>query len=371
VEGGGAVNSELVRILRAMAERGASDLHLRPGEAYMRVAGRMMPVDGTPPDPEAVVETMPARIRKAYEEGGDVDWPISVDGVGFFRCHAYRNAGGHTFAIRRLPTRIPTIDELGLPAVLHKWAQAPMGLGLVCGITGSGKSTTLAAVLDEINRTRAVHILTIEDPIEYRFLPKRGLISQRQVGLHVSSFAEALRSAMREDPDVIMVGEMRDAESVEAALSLAASGHLLFTTLHVGTVADIPHRIIDLFPPQRQEGIRSQLAQVFLGAVVQRLIPRVGGEYETDPFKQRVAATEVLVGTNAVKQLIRSGETHKLLAQIELERQEGMWTMDESIADLVRRGLIGEQDAFLACNSQEALKRALSRQVGTVGPIVL
>lgn len=350
-------------LMRVMVERGASDLHAASGRVpVLRVAGRMVPLEVNPLQESAITSAIPAVLRERFSEGVDVDWSEALDG-GFFRLHAYRTSEGPAVAVRRVPDRIPTIDELGLPPILHKWVQLPMGLVLVCGITGSGKSTALAAMLDEINRTRAVHILTIEDPIEYRYRPQLALISQRQVGLHVASFAEALRSAMREDPDVILVGEIRDAQTAEAAMLLAESGHLLFSTLHVGTVTDIPYRLADLFPEGRRDAALAQLAQVFRGAMVLRLLPRKDGYDETDPFRQRVAATEVMVGTPAVRSLIRSGEVHKLRAQMELEREEGMHSLDESIAGLLNLGLVDEEDAMLACHNPEELKKHMRRGV--------
>jgi len=352
---------EIEALLREMVERGASDLHAVAGKVpYLRVAGRLVAVDAPPVRPDAIVEVIPDGLRRRFDRGEDVDWSLALDG-GFFRLHAYRSSGGPALAARRVPGRIPTIEELGLPPILHRWAQLSMGLVLVCGVTGSGKSTALASMLDEINRTRAVHILTVEDPIEYRYTPALSLVSQRQVGLHVPSFAAALRSAMREDPDVILVGEIRDAETAEAAMLLAESGHLLFSTLHVGSVSDIPYRMADLFPPERRGSALAQLAQVFQGGMVLRLLPRVGGEGETDPFRQRVAAAEVLVGTPAVKALIRSGEVHKLKAQMELEREAGMRSLDEALAELVSLGLVAEEEALLACHSPDELKKHIRK----------
>jgi len=352
---------KVLDLMRLMVERGASDLHVSPGAgAALRIAGRIRPVDSDPPDPAEIPQLVPDGLRGRFDAGQDVDWSVPLDGV-WFRVHAYRTADGPALAVRRIPDRIPAIDELGLPPVLHRWARLPMGLVLVCGTAGSGKSTALAAVLDEINRTRHAHILTIEDPIEYRHTPVLSIVSQRQVGLHVPSFAEALRSAVREDPDVILVGEIRDAETAEAAMLLAESGHLLFSTLHVGTVGDVPHRLADLFPAHRRNTALAQLAQVFAGAMAMRLVPRRGGADSPDPFRQRAAACEVICGTPAVRALIRAGEVHKLRAQMELERDQGDVFLDESLAALVLSGTVSEEDALRACHDPEELQRYIRR----------
>jgi len=255
-------------------------------------------------------------------------------------------------AFRHVPTVIKSIEELGLPKVLHTFSQRPRGLILVTGPTGSGKSTTLAAIIDEINETRNDHIITIEDPIEFLHRHKRCVIHQREVGSDTRAFPVALRSALRQDPDVILIGEMRDLETIQIALTAAETGHLVFATLHTQDCAQTIDRMIDVFPPHQQEQVRVQIAGTLEGVVTQQLLPKAGGV-------GRVAACEVLIATPAARNLIREGKTHQLYTVMQTGGQHGMQTMNSSLADLVRRGLITKELALQRSSSADELERLL------------
>ncbi len=341
----GAVRiQELVRGARG---RAATDLHFGGGDRpALRVDGRLVPLDA-PPVAEADVRGFLAGALGAgqlarLDDRGSADGAAlaSADG-GPYRVHAYRHTGGVRVAIRLLAERIPALDALGLPAVVAQLARRHAGLVLFTGPTGSGKTTALAALIDRINRTSERVVCTVEDPIEYLHLPQRSLITHCEVGRDVSDYAEALRGFMRADPDVILVGEMRDRPTMEAALGAAETGHLVFATLHTGDAAQTVDRIVDAFPPEAHAQVRSQLASTVAAIVALRLVPRREGQ-------GRRAAAEVLIGTDAVRALIRDGKTHQLRNTIVTGRAAGMQTLETHLCELVVRGEIGLADAQAA-----------------------
>ncbi|MCA1710632.1 MAG: type IV pilus twitching motility protein PilT [Actinobacteria bacterium] len=272
-----------------------------------------------------------------FDREHELDFSFTWDENARFRANAFLQRGSMALALRVIPYEIPTFAQLGLPAVVNSFVNAPQGLVLVTGPTGSGKSTTLASMIDYINQSRACHILTIEDPIEYVHRHKRSAVNQREVGEDTDSFPRALRAALREDPDVLLVGEMRDLETIQIALTIAETGHLVFATLHTNDTAQAVDRIVDVFPGDRQDQIRLQLSNSLSGILHQRLLPRVGGG--------RVAAFEVLVANTPVRNLIREGKSRQLRNSITTGQKEGMQTLEASLTSLVKQGLVTYEDA--------------------------
>jgi twitching motility protein PilT len=289
--------------------------------------------------------------RRTFQEKLEVDFAYSIGDQLRFRVNAFVHQRGEGAVFRHIPTRIPKWEDLGLPVVLRQFCDAEKGLVLVTGPTGSGKSTTLAAMIDLINEELAGHIITLEDPIEFVHPPKRCMVNQREVGPHTRSFAAALRSVLREDPDVILVGEMRDLETVSLALTAAETGHLVFGTMHTATAPKTIDRILDVFPSAQQSQVRAMLSESLLGVVAQMLLKRKGGG--------RVAALELLVGTPAVRNLIREGKTHQIPSTMQAGGKLGMQTMESAIIDLVRRGLVTPSEARARLGSSESLLRFL------------
>jgi len=336
--------------------RGASDVILSEGRApRLRFAGDLRDAGGTPTtarDIEALVAAhMTAETRARFEATGSADLACTVD-TRRFRANLFRHQGGVGLTLRPIRERIPTLDELGLPRSLAALCALPDGIVLLNGPAGSGKSTTLGALVGEINRMRAAHVITLEDPIEYLHVPARSVIHQREVGTHVESFSAGLRAALRESPDVILVGEMRDLETISLALTAAETGHLVLSTLHSGTGAMAIDRIIDVFPDAQQTQVRIQLATVLRAVVTQRLLAStVPGE--------RVPAVEVLRGTYGVATQIRDGKTHQLATQMQLGKDDGMVPLERSLVDLVRAGRITRETALGAARSPEELERWL------------
>ncbi len=348
---------DIGEILRETVERQASDLHLAVGlPPVLRIDGRLQPMDRPPLTPSAAREMVYSILTQDQRQKLETDWEVdlsySLYGQARFRVNAYFQRGTVGAAFRLVPTVIKSIEELGLPKVLHTFSQKPRGLVLVTGPTGSGKSTTLAAIIDEINETRTDHIITIEDPIEFLHRHKRCVIHQREVGSDTRAFPVALRSALRQDPDIILIGEMRDLETIQIALTAAETGHLVFATLHTQDCPQTIDRMIDVFPPHQQEQIRVQIAGTLEGVVTQQLLPKAGGV-------GRVAACEVLVATPAARNLIREGKTHQLYTVMQTGGQHGMQTMNSSLADLVRRGLITKELALQRSSSPDELDRLL------------
>ncbi len=294
----------------------------------------------------------PSQVR-TFEENLDVDFSFSWQDKARLRASAFTQKGQTALAVRMIPTKIPSFGELGLPPVADWLATLPRGLVLVTGPTGSGKSTTLASIIDKINDTRSLHILTIEDPIEYLHNHKMSAVTQREVGLDSPSFDRALRSALREDPDVMLLGEMRDTESIQVALTMAETGHLVFATLHTNDAAQAVDRIIDVFPDWRQDQIRVQLSASLGAIIAQRLVPRIGGG--------RVAAFEVLIANHPVRNLIREGKSNQLLNIMTTNLGEGMQTLELSLAGLIQAGLITYDDALEVSVHPKELDRALKK----------
>jgi len=330
--------------LGVLHEKGGTDLLLTAGAPpLVRVDGELLPFNQPPlgaDDTERIVHAvLGPETWEAFLEEREVDFSFDWRTVARFRGNAFHQRGAAALALRMIPYEIPTFEQLGLPAVLSDWVDRPQGLVLVTGPTGSGKSTTLATMIDAINERHACHIITIEDPIEYVHNRKRAAIDQREIGIDCLSFERALRSALREDPDVVLIGEMRDPETIQAALTIAETGHLVFATLHTNDAGQALDRIIDVFPGERQAQIRVQLAGSLTGIVSQRLLPRIGGG--------RVAAFEVLVATFAVRNLIREGKTTQLRNIVSTGNKFGMQTLETAVAELVREGLV-EYEAGVA-----------------------
>jgi twitching motility protein PilT len=333
------MNFDFSEILMEVIRQKASDLHLTSGAPPMlRKRGQLVPIEGlarlTPTDTREIVYTiLNSSQRQRLETDWQIDFAYSVPGHGRFRVNAYFQRGSLGAAFRLIPNETVPIEKLGLPSVVRGFAKKPRGIVLVTGPTGSGKSTTLASIVNEINETRDDHILTIEDPIEFLHSHKKCIVNQREVGTDAQSFAMGLKAALRQDPDVILVGEMRDMETIATALTAAETGHLVFATLHTQDAPQTIDRIIDVFPPEQQGQVRAQLSIGIQGIVTQTLIPTADG-------LGRCVAAEVLVPTPGVRNLIREGKTHQIYSLIQTGAQHGMQTMDTSLAGLVKAGHI-------------------------------
>ena len=344
-------------LLKTAVASGASDLHLKVGSyPMMRVSGTLVVASEEKrldrPDTEAMANTILSDDQRAkFQASQEVDLAYSIPGLGRFRCNVFQQRGTVGLVLRVIPTRIKTIDELGLPPVLKHIAQEERGLVLVTGTTGSGKSTTLAAMIDHINSTRAAHIMTVEDPIEYLHRDHHSLVNQREVNVDTKSFSQALRSALRQDPDVILVGEMRDHETVETALLAAETGHLVFSTLHTLDATETINRIIAVFPPHQQRQVRIQLASVLKGAISQRLMPRADG-------LGRVPAVEVMISTAFIRDAIVDKDKTSLIhsAIAAGTSQYGMQTFDQSIFGLYQQGFVTLEEALRWASNVDEFK---------------
>jgi twitching motility protein PilT len=338
-----------------MLENKASDLHLLAGsQPVLRIHGELIRVQYKVLDNtelrRLLYEITPEEKIKIFEEIGDLDFAHEIPGIARFRVNYFMHKEGIGAAFRHIPNEIKTIDELGLPQVLKKFAMLKKGLILLTGPTGSGKTTTLAAIIDYANSHRKARIITIEDPIEFVHPNKGCVISYREVGTHTTSFAKALRAALREDPDIISVGEMRDSETIQLALEAAATGHLVLSTLHTSSAIKTVDRIIDVFPPEQQAQIRTSLSESLEAVVAQILLKRADG-------KGRVAACEVLINTYAVANLIRENKTHQILSILQTSKKIGMQTMDDALFELLQQGKITPEDAYEhATDKQKFLK---------------
>lgn len=346
-------SADLTRLLEAAIAVKASDLHLTSGvPPIVRVDGKLVALPKEAVLTSEQVTTlsqgllMPTQIERLKQER-EIDFSFGYDDSRI-RANVYFQRGDAAASLRFIPKDVRPLAELGLPPILEKFTQSSQGLVVITGPTGHGKSTTLAALVDLINSTRSEHIITIEDPIEYVFPHKKSIVSQREVGSDTNSFARALRGALREDPNVILVGEMRDLETIEAAITVAETGHLVFTTLHTNSAAQTADRIIDVFPPHQQAQIRMQLSNVLLGIVSQRLLPKVNGG--------RMAAAEVLMANNAVRNLIREGKTHQIPNIIQTSAAEGMIALDKVLAELVSKGEVSLDDAMTWAIDPKAFK---------------
>jgi len=345
-------------LLAEMAQRGASDMLIVAGmQPVFRISGRLQQLDREPLSAEEIRILLAAfttgRLREKIETEGAADLSLRATGMRF-RINIHRQRGTLAASVRALPTTVPTLTQLELPQSLAELVKPTRGLLLVCGPTGSGKTTTLAALVGEINRTSARHVITIEDPIEYEHRNASSIIEQIEVGRDAPSFASALRSALRQDPDVILVGEMRDLETVSTALTAAETGHLILATLHTSDAAQAIHRIVDVFPPQQQMQIRQQLTLSLNAVVCQHLVPRSDGT-------GRAAAVEVLLANNAVRNHIRNEKLQNLITEITLGKRQGMISLEDSLATLVRRGAITPEDARIRAPRPDELESLLRR----------
>lgn len=338
-----AVSGPVDPYLEVLWDQGGTDLLLTAGAPpLLRVDGEMGGIEGHDAMPPAAIEQIAKAMLTSdqwvqFLTHKELDFSFTWKELSRFRVNVFLQRGSIGLAMRSIPYKIPSFAELGLPDVVERFVSLPQGLVLVTGPTGSGKSTTLASMIDYINMHRACHILTIEDPIEYVHTHKRSAVNQREVGEDTDSFPRALRSALREDPDVLLVGEMRDLESIQIALTIAETGHLVFATLHTNDTGQAVDRIVDVFPGERQDQIRIQLANSLSGIIHQRLIPRLHGG--------RVAAFEVLVATTPVRNLVREGKSRQLRNSVMTGQKEGMQTLEASLTALVRQGVISHEDA--------------------------
>lgn len=351
-------------LLREAVEHDASDIHLCEAQPpVFRVHGRLLRRSGLPitaQDMQDMTERLlPAEKREEYREQGEADFSYSIHGLGRFRVNAYRQRGTPALALRAIPFRIMTLQELGLPDVLLTFCDKPHGLVVVTGPTGSGKSTTLAALIDQINERYDRHIITLEDPIEFLHRHKTSVVNQREVGADTNSFARGLRAALRQDPDVILLGEMRDLETISICLQAAETGHLVFATLHTNDAASTIDRIIDIFPPEQQQQVKVQLGNSLQGVVAQRLFSR-------RDRPGRIAALEILMVTPAIRNLIREGKTHQILSSIQTGGKLGMKTMEASVKDLFERNLISQEDYQAFLQEQSSLLQQQQGQGGFV-----
>jgi twitching motility protein PilT len=352
-------------LLSLMVERGASDLHITAGSApRIRVHGRLIAVDLdplTPTDTQRLAYSVLGEAqRRAFERRSELDLSFEVEGLARFRGNVYRQRGAVGCAVRLIPAKIRSASELGLPPIVDQLAARPKGLVLVTGPTGSGKSTTLAAMVDKINSERRDHIIAIEDPIEFVHEHKKGLVNQREVRADTRSFKSALKHILRQDPDVVLVGELRDLETIAAALTIAETGHLTLGTLHTNSCAQTINRIVDAFPTTQQGQVRAQLSLVLEGVLSQQLVPTLDG-------RARAMALEVMVATPAIRHLIREEKIHQIYSAMQAGQKFGMQTMSQSLLALVRRGQISQGEALNRATDPGELLRALSGTPNAVG----
>ncbi|PCI33350.1 MAG: type IV pili twitching motility protein PilT [Elusimicrobia bacterium] len=351
--------ADLTQVLTEAVKRGASDIHIVAGKPpILRINGQITPMDGLPPLEKEDTRNMIYSVlyedqRARFEKNWELDCSLAVPNVSRFRVNVYNQLKGVGAVLRVIPSKIPTPNEIGLMPSVAKLAELPRGLVLVTGPTGSGKSTTLACLIELINQTQRKTILTVEDPIEFVYEDKQSIILQREVGQQTKSFGNALKHAVRQDPDVILVGEMRDLETISLAITAAETGHLCFGTLHTQDAPTSIDRMIDVFPPNQQQQVRIQVSTVLQAVVTQTLMPRKDG-------KGRVASREVMIGTPAVGNIIREGKTHMLYGAIESGAKFGMISMDQHHAFLVKQGLISLEDALAKAHDAAGLKNLLS-----------
>lgn len=344
-------------LLDEVIKKKASDLHLQVGLSPMlRVDGALVAVQGSDVLDEEAIESLIFAVldedqKQILLKDKEFDFSFAYGDLGRFRVNAFHERGNLAAALRLIPNEILTVEQLGLPSTINKFADYPRGLVLVTGPTGSGKSTTLAALVHKINHERASHIITIEDPIEFTHKSNKSVIVQREVHYDTYSFSAALRSALREDPDVVLIGEMRDLETIASAITIAETGHLVFATLHTNSAAQSVDRMIDVFPPHQQPQIRAQLSNILMAICSQRLIPSIGGG--------RVAAAELLIATPAVRNIIREGKSHQLEAVIQTGAEFGMQSMDKTLVTLIHEGTITYDEARNYAVDLEELDRLM------------
>jgi len=355
----------LPELLKTLVENEGSDLHIATNTPpQIRVHGHLRRIEGPDLQPadtkQLIYSVLTDAQKKRFEESNELDFSFGIRGLARFRCNVFSQRGAVGAVYRVIPEKIRSLAELNLPPVLGALADKPRGLVLVTGPTGSGKSTTLAAIIDKVNQERHDHILTIEDPIEYIHQHKSCLVNQREVHADTNSFSNALRAALREDPDVVLIGEMRDLETVEAALKIAETGHLTFGTLHTNSAAQTINRIIDIFPANQQGQIRTQLSLVLEGIVCQALLPRADG-------KGRVCSLEILVPTSAIRNLIRDDKIHQIYGAMQAGQEKaGMQTANQSLASLYQRRLITLDAAMNSSSNKDELQDMINRGVGVV-----
>jgi len=349
----------LHQLLKAMIEKGASDLHVTTGTPpQLRIDGELIPLKTAPLSPADTKQICYSILTDAqkheFEEENELDLSFGVKNLSRFRANVFMQRGAVSGSFRTIPFKILTFEELGLPKSAQELAHKPRGLILVTGPTGAGKSTTIASMVDSVNTTRHQHILTIEDPIEYLHPHKNCIVNQREVGADTDSFKKALKYVLRQDPDVILIGEMRDLETIEAALVIAETGHLVFATLHTNSCVQTINRILDVFPPYQQTQIRQQLTFVLQGVVSQILIPRASGN-------GRILACEVMIPNGAIRNLIREEKIHQVYGQMQVgQAKYGMQTMNQSLSNLVQRRMIKVEDALIRSQDQEELRQLLA-----------
>ena len=351
-------------LMEQMVEMGGSDMHLSAGlPPYFRISGKLTPIGDEPLTADQCQRLIFSMLnntkRKNLEQNWELDCSYGVRGLARFRVNVYKDRGTYAACLRALSSKIPNFDKLGLPDVVKEMAEKPRGMVLVTGPTGSGKTTTLAAMIDMINRTRAEHILTVEDPIEFVYEPVKSLIHQRQLGEDTKSFGNALKAALREDPDIILVGEMRDLETIHLAISAAETGHLVFGTLHTSSASQTVDRMIDVFPAEKQTQVRVQLSNSLVAVFSQTLVSKQNvkpGEYG------RVMAQEIMVITPAISNLIREGKTSQIYSAIQTGAKLGMQTLEKALADLYKSGTISFEAAMSKTSKPEELQRLIGPQ---------
>ncbi|MBP1927338.1 twitching motility protein PilT [Sedimentibacter acidaminivorans] len=347
----------LIELLCIGIEKNASDVHLTVGlPPTFRIDGQLVSLIEnklTPDDTlDLVKQALDEKRLNKLNEDGEIDFSYSIPTVGRFRVNVFKQRGTHAMVLRIIPLKIPLMDELGIPHVVNELSKLPRGLILVTGPTGSGKTTTLASIINKINSERRCHIITLEDPLEYLHKHKKSIVNQREVGSDTLSFANGLRGALREDPDVILVGEMRDLETISIAITAAETGHLVLSTLHTNGAAKTIDRIVDVFPPYQQQQIRVQLSAVIEAVISQQLLPKASGS-------GRIAAHEVMLATPAIRNLIREGKNHQIDTSIQTSGALGMQTMDTSLINLYKRGLITKVTAISQAYNMDAVKKKI------------
>ncbi|MEM6837361.1 MAG: type IV pilus twitching motility protein PilT [Cyanobacteria bacterium P01_C01_bin.120] len=356
-------------LMEEVIERGGSDLHLSAGlPPYIRISGKLTPTEHEPMTPEACQRLIFSMLnnsqRKALEQNWELDCSYGVKGLARFRVNVYKDRGTYAACLRALSSKIPSMDLLGLPPIVRELSEKPRGLILVTGPTGSGKSTTLASMINEINLTRPEHILTVEDPIEFVYEPIKSLIHQRQIGEDTKSFGNALKAALREDPDVILVGEMRDLETISLAISAAETGHLVFGTLHTSSASQTVDRMVDVFPPEQQTQVRVQLSNSLVAVLSQCLVSKANpkpGEFG------RVMAQEIMIVTPAISNLIREGKTAQIYGAIQTGGRLAMQTLEKVLADLYKAGTISFDSAMSKTSRPDELQRLLEGSGSAAG----
>ncbi len=366
--GGEGLKFTLKQLLRAMVDKGASDMHITTGSPpVLRIDGAVVPLKLPPLSPveskQLCYEVLGEEQKVAFEKKSELDLSFPVKGLARFRANLFMQRGSVGGAFRQIPFKISRLEDLGVPPVIADLANRPRGLILVTGPTGSGKSTTLASIIDKINSEQRLHIMTVEDPIEFVHEHKLSLVNQREVGSDTSSFKEALKYVLRQDPDVVLVGEMRDLETIEAALTIAETGHLVFATLHTNSCVSSINRIIDVFPPHQQSQVRAQLSFTLVAVMTQLLLPRATGQ-------GRALSMEVMIPNAAIKNLIREDKLHQIYSQMQVgQAGSGMQTMNQSLFSLYQRRVITLEEAFAHSSDMDELRAMVEGRSGGPRPV--